>query len=51
VLLGLVATCRTVGVPVQAYPTWAFGRLGTHRDVFNLLLEAMTPAAFKKTLG
>ena len=51
VLLGIVATCRTVGVPVQAYLTWAFERLGTHRDVFALPLEAMTPAAFKKTLG
>ena len=50
VLLGIVATCRTVGVPVQAYLTWAFERLGTHRDVFALPLEAMTPAAFKKTL-
>lgn len=51
VLLGIIATCRTVGVPVQAYLTWAFERLGTHRDVFKLPLEAMTPAAFKKTLG
>jgi len=51
VLLGIIATCRTVGVPVQAYLTWAFERLGTHRDVFGLSLEAMTPAAFKKTLG
>lgn len=51
VLLGIVATCRTVGVPVQAYLAWAFERLGTHRDVFGLPLEAMTPAAFKKTLG
>ena len=51
VLLGIVATCRAVGVPVQAYLSWAFERLGTHRDVFNLPLEAMTPAAFKKTLG
>jgi hypothetical protein len=51
VLLGIVATCRTLGVPVQAYLTWAFERLGTHRDVFGLPLEAMTPAAFKKTLG
>ena len=25
--------------------------LASHRDVFNLPLEAMTPAAFKKTLG
>lgn len=51
VLLGIIATCRTVGVPVQAYLTWAFERLGTHRDVFGLPLEEMTPAAFKKTLG
>jgi hypothetical protein len=51
VLLGIVATCRTVGVPVQAYLTWAFERLGTHRDVFGLKLEEMTPAAFKKTLS
>ena len=51
VLLGIIATCRTVGVPVQAYLTWAFERLGTHRDVFALPLEAMTPAAFKKTFN
>jgi transposase len=51
VLLGIIATCRTVGVPVQAYLTWAFERLGTHRDVFALPVDEMTPAAFKKTLG
>jgi len=51
VLLGIVATCRAVGVPVEAYLAWAFDRLGTHRDVFGLKLEEMTPAAFKKTLG
>lgn len=48
VLLGIVATCRAIDVPVQAYLTWAFERLGTHRDVFGLDLEAMTPAAFKR---
>jgi transposase len=48
VLLGIVATCRAIDVPVQAYLTWAFERLGTHRDVFALDLEAMTPAAFKR---
>ena len=42
---------RTVGVPVQAYLTWAFERLGTHRDVFGLALDKMTPAAYKATLG
>ena len=46
-LLGIVATCRAMGVPVQAYLTWAFERLGTHREVFDLDLDAMTPAAFK----
>jgi transposase len=51
VLLGIIATCRALGVPVQAYLTWAFERLGTHRDVFALPLEAMTPVAFKKSLG
>lgn len=49
VLLGIVATCRAQGVPAQAYLAWAFERLGTHRDVFGLPLEAITPAAFKKT--
>ncbi len=50
VLLGIVATCRAQKVPVQAYLTWAFERLGTHRDAFALPLEQLTPAAFKKTL-
>lgn len=51
VLLGIIATCRAVGVPAQAYLCWAFERLGTHRDVFDLPLEAMTPAAFKLPRG
>lgn len=51
VLLGIVATCRAIGVPAQAYLAWAFDRLGTHRDVFGLELHEMTPAAFKRTLG
>jgi hypothetical protein len=46
VLLGSIAACRTVGVPVQASLAWACERHGTHRDVFDLPLEAMTPAAF-----
>lgn len=48
VLLGIIATCRTAGVPVQAYLTWAFERLGTHRDAFNLAAAQLTPAAFKR---
>ncbi|HEX5098303.1 MAG TPA: IS66 family transposase [Polyangiaceae bacterium] len=51
VLLGIIATCRALRVSAQAYLAWAFERLGTHRDVFDLPLEAITPAAFKKTLG
>ena len=39
------------GVHAQAYLTWAFERLGTHRDLFALPLEQITPAAFKKTLS
>jgi transposase len=51
VLLGIVATCRAMGVPVQKYLAWAFERLGTHRDTFNLPLDEITPAAFKRTLA
>lgn len=51
VILGIIATCRALRVPAQAYLAWAFERLGTHRDVFGLPLEALTPAAFKKSLG
>jgi transposase len=51
VLLGIIATCRALRVPAQAYLAWAFERLGTHRPVFDLPLEALTPAAFKKALG
>jgi transposase len=51
VLLGIVATCRALGVPVQAYLAWAFERLGTHRELFGLALDALTPAAFKAAHG
>ena len=51
VLLGIIATCRAIGVPIQAYLAWAFERLGTHRDAFGLALEQITPAAFKRTIG
>lgn len=49
VLLGIVASCRALGVPIQAYLAWVFDRLGTHRDTFALQLKDMTPAAFKNT--
>ncbi|MEZ4400848.1 MAG: hypothetical protein R3B06_12560 [Kofleriaceae bacterium] len=29
---------------------WQLERLGTHRDVFALPVEQLTPAAFKRTL-
>jgi transposase len=51
VLLGIVATCRAIGVPVQAYLAWAFERLGTHREKFALSLDQITPAAFKAARG
>jgi hypothetical protein len=51
VLLGIVATCRALGVPVQAYLAWVFERLGTHREAFGLALNALTPAAFKAARG
>jgi transposase len=51
VLLGIIATCRAQGVPAQAYLAWAFQRLGTHRDVFDLPLDDITPVAFKRSLS
>ena len=51
VLLGIVATCRALGVPVQAYLAWAFERLGTHRERLGLPLDQITPAAFKAARG
>jgi hypothetical protein len=51
VLRGIAATCRAMGVPVQAYLAWAFERLGTHRDLFGLDLNEMTPAAYMRSHG
>ncbi|MCW5792035.1 MAG: IS66 family transposase [Polyangiaceae bacterium] len=51
VLLGVSATCRTMGVSFEQYLAWAFERLGTHREVFGLPVSELTPAAFKLTLG
>ena len=48
VLLGIVSTCRTIGVPVQAYLAWPFDRLGTHRDLYGLDIADITPEAFKR---
>lgn len=46
-LLGIVATARSLGLDIQAYLTWAFERLGTHRDTFGLSAAQLTPAAYK----
>ncbi|MCW5789827.1 MAG: hypothetical protein KIT72_05365 [Polyangiaceae bacterium] len=51
VLLGVSATCRTMGVNFEQYLAWAFERLGTHRERFGLPVSELTPAAFKLTLG
>jgi len=51
VILGIVATCRAQSVSSQHYLAWAFERLGTHRDVFNLPLEELTPAAFRRSMS
>ena len=50
VLLGIVATCRAIGVNAEAYFAWAFTRLGTHRDLYALDAAQVTPAAFKRQL-
>ena len=50
ILLGIMATCRAQKVPVQAYLTWAFERLGTHRDAFDLPATELTPAAYRRQL-
>jgi len=50
-LLGIVATCRAIGVEPQAYLAWAFTRLGTHRDVYGLNASEITPAAYAKAIA
>ena len=50
-LLGVVATCRAIGLNAQAYLTWVFDRVGTHRDLYALPLERLTPAACKAALA
>ena len=47
-LLGIVATCRAIGVDPLAYLAWAFTRLGTHRDIYGLTAAETTPAAYSK---
>ena len=47
-LLGIAATCRTLGIDTEAYLAWAFTRLGTHRDVYGLSAAELTPAAYAR---
>jgi hypothetical protein len=39
-----------VGVHAEAYLAGAFERLGTHRDLYGLAIDDMTPTGFKKIL-
>jgi transposase len=48
ILLGIVATCRNLGVDSRSYLAWAFTRLGTHVDRYNLAARDLTPAAFAR---
>ena len=47
ILLGIVATCRAIGINAEEYMSWALTRLGTHREKFGLAASEMTPAAYK----
>jgi transposase len=51
VLLGIVATCKRVGIDVQGYLAWVFIRSGTHRAKYNLRAADLTPAAYKRSLA
>jgi hypothetical protein len=49
-LLGIVATCRNLGLDAEAYLTWAFERVGTHKSKHDLPASRLTPAAYKAQL-
>ena len=51
-LLGIVATCKALGVDPQAYLAWAFTHLGTHREFLGKTAPQLTPAQFaRQTTG
>lgn len=51
-LLGIVATCRLLGVDPLKYLVWAFQRLGTARATFGSPpAKSLTPAAYKASLA
>jgi DNA-binding protein H-NS len=51
VLLGISSTCRRLKVDLEAYLTWVFVRVGTHRRKYNLSAAELTPAAYKRALA
>jgi hypothetical protein len=51
VLLGIAATCRRLRIDLQAYLTWVFVRVGTHRHKYNLSAADLTPAAYQQALA
>jgi hypothetical protein len=44
------ATCRHLGVDLDAYLTWVFIRRGTHRAKYPMAAADLTPAAYKRGL-
>jgi transposase len=51
VLLGISATCRRLKVDLEAYLTWVFVRVGTHRYKYDLAAADLTPAAYLRALA
>ena len=47
ILLGVVRTAQKQDVDVQAYLTWLFEHLGTHREQLGKRPDDLTPAAWK----
>lgn len=48
-LLGVIATCRNLGVDPQAYLTWVFERRGTAKARYGRSAAELTPAVYKAT--
>jgi transposase len=51
VLLGISSTCRRLKVDLEAYLTWVFVRVGTHRHKYELAAADLTPAAYLRALA
>ncbi len=50
VILGIVASCKLLGIDGEAYLGWVLTRLGTHRKHYNLPASQLTPAAYAASL-